>query len=262
MAQTQRKPYSGAYRTDIEDEVVTPTDSPASHDSTTGSEDPAESPEDRSWKKRYSDSRSYQNTLTDRIRSLETQLQAAQKQEIKIPSSKEELGAFAQKYPDVYRHIRSIAMTELLQERENIVQETKVVTENLEKIQKEFGIKKILQAHPDFEELNMSEAFHEWGHAQPKQIQDWLYENDDPALCIKALDLFKAETNFKQKKQPTPRGADTVVKPRSVSEVPTEVNGKKVWKTSEIRKMHPKQYEKYETEIENARVEGRLEVDE
>lgn len=261
MAQTRRL-YQGNYRTN-EDEVDTPTDTPDPSDVNgvnTGSDDPADSPEERSWKKRYGDLRTYQNSLTERIRSLETQLQSAQKQEIKIPSTKEELQAFAQRYPDIYRYMRSIAMSELLQERENIASETKVVKDDLDKVTRELGEKKILQAHPDFGELNMSEGFHEWANAQPRQIQDWLYESADPALCIKAIDLYKAEHNFKQKPKKQ-SGADTAVRPKSAVEFPNE-NNKKIWKASEIRKMHPKLYEKHEDEIMLAREEGRIEIDE
>ena len=261
MAQTQRKLYQGAYKTELEDDVITPTETPTTLDgdnSNTGSEDLTA--EERSWKKRYGDLRSHNNSLTERIKSLENQLLAAQKQEVKIPSSKEELDGFAQKYPDIYRHIRSIAMTELLQERENIAQETKVVKEELEKQQRELGYKKIMQAHPDFEDLNLSETFHEWASAQPSQIQDWLYESSDPSLCIKAIDLYKAEHNFKAQTPPKRNGADSLVKTRTAPELPNAGN-KRVWKASEVIKLHPKQYEKFESEIELAREEGRFEQD-
>ncbi len=262
MAQSQRKLYQGAYRHELEEDVITPADPSITLDGevdNTGTEDLTA--EQRSWKKRYGDLRTHSNSLTERIKNLETQLLAAQKQEVKIPSSKEELGQFAQKYPDIYRHIRSIAMTELLQERESITQETNVVKEELEKQKRELGYRKITQAHPDFEELNLSENFHEWANAQPKQIQDWLYESVDPSLCIKAIDLYKAETNFKAK--PTPRqGADSLVRTKTAPEMPNQTGNKKIWKASEIRKLHPKAYEKFEDDIELARVEGRIEIDE
>lgn len=264
MAQTQRRLYQGAYRTELNEDVVTPTDTPADQDAdagNTGSDDPTETPEDRSWKKRYGDLRTHNNSLTERIRTLETQLQAAQKQEVRIPSTKEELQSFAQKYPDMYRLIRSVAMTELLQERENIAKETASVKEDLDRVTQELGLKRIIQAHPDFEELNMSEEFHEWARHQPKQIQDWLYESSDPTLCIKALDLYKAEHNFKKKpEKKTSAGADAQIRTRTPPEL-TNPDNKRIWKASEIGKMHPKLYEKHEEEIERAREEGRIEFD-
>lgn len=255
----QRKLYNAAYRNDLEEEVTTPPDEPASHDSTTS--DDGLAPEEKTFKKRYSDIRSYNLTLTERIKSLEDQLRSAQKKEIQIPSSKEELDAFAARYPDVFRHIRSIAMSELLQERENIAQETATVRDDLEKIKREKGYAQITSAHPDFDEINLSEKFHEWAQKQPQQIQDWLFESSDPTLCIRGLDLYKSDTNFKQaKKTPAKQaGADTLVNARGAVEMPDE-GSKKIWKGSEIAKLHPKLYEKFENDIEQARSEGRIDM--
>ncbi len=187
-------------------------------------------------------------------------MSAAQKQEIKLPSSRDELVAFAQKYPDVYRNIRTIAMTEILSERENIALETKQVKDDLDKVKRDRGYQKILLAHKDFDELNLSEEFHEWAQLQPKQLQDWLFESSDPDLCIKALDLFKAETGFNKKRGPgRPRGADLAVNSRSTVELVTE-GGKKIWKASEIGGLKAKDYTKFEDEIELAREEGRIDM--
>lgn len=263
----KRTLYQGAYRKDLE-EPVTPAEETTTQDvdaSTTSDADL--SAEELSWKKRYGDLRSFsdqRNTQqTERIKSLEAQLQAAQKQEVRIPSTKEELDSFAKKYPDVFRHIRSIAMTELLQERENLQTETKAVKDNLEQVQRELGYKKILLAHPDFEEINGSEEFQAWADKQPQQIQDWLFSSTDPDLCIKGLDLYKHEMEFlkraKARTKPA-NGADTLVKTRSPAEVPDQMGNKKIWKASEIQKLHPKMYEKFEDEIELARLEGRIDL--
>lgn len=259
---TPRKLYNGLYRTELEQDVTNPSDEPGNRDgdqSTTS--DDGLTPEEKTFKKRYGDARTHINTLTERIKSLETQVALANKKELQLPSSKEEIEVFAKQYPDVFRHIRSIAMTELLQERENIATETNVVKDDLEKLKRDKGYIMIMKAHPDFEELNASESFHEWAALQPKQIQDWLFETPDPELCIKALDLFKAETNFKQKRGPgRPRNADTLVDTRSSSINLTDDSGKKIWKASEIGKLTPRQYEKAEEEIEQAREEGRIDM--
>lgn len=257
--QTPRRLYNADYRLHLDD-PDTPADEPVianANGDNTSEEDPV-TPEEKTWKKRYGDLRSHTHTLTERINSLEAQLQAAQKKEIKIPSTEDELNAFATKYPDVYRHIRSIAMAEILSEKENLELETKQVKENLSKTQRELGLARILKAHPDFHELNMSEEFHEWANAQPKQIQDWLFESDDPQLCIKAIDFYKSETNYaKKKKAPEkrPSGADLHVPTKGTVDLGD--GQKRIWKDSEVRKMHPREYEKYEDEIDQARREGR-----
>lgn len=260
METTKRGLYQAEYRTKLEDEdstTSTPEPSDSSADDGNTSEENLSS-EEKVWKKRYADLRSYNTTLTDRVRALETQLQAAQKKEIKIPSSKEELDDFARKYPDVFRHIRSIAMAELLSERENIELETKRVKEDLAKTRRELGLAKILKAHPDFNEINLDDRFHAWLQLQPKQVQDWAYEADDPDLCIKVLDFYKLE-NPKAKSKTMNSGADKIVNTRG--SVDTASNAKKTWKDSEVRTMHPKVFEQFEEEIDNARREGRYEYD-
>lgn len=252
----KRNLYQNAYRQTLEEDVATQTNEPVND--TTSETDPT-SPEEKSWKKRYSDLRSFNSNLTDRVKLLENQLEQVQRKEIKIPSTPEELEGFSRQFPDVYRHIKSIAMGEVLQQKEDITKQIEVEKEKLEKIERESGFKKILQVHPDFEDLNMSEQFHEWAAQQPKQIQDWLFESTDPTLCIKALDLYKAEHNFKkQKTERKPSGADSQVRTRTTPEIPSDGN-KKIWKESDIGRLKPRDYEKVESEIELARAEGRIE---
>lgn len=258
-----RQLYQGQYRTELENET-TQTDESTNLDgetSITSTPDPALTPEENSWKHRYADLRRHDNSKTERIRLLERQLQDAQKQEgFKLPSTEQELVAFEQRYPDVFRHIVSIARKQLLSERDSISQETRRTEEELEKVKMELGLKRILQVHPDFEELNLSEDFHIWARKQPEQIQDWLFRNSNPELCIKALDLFKVETNHKVAPKPrTNRGADNLVQSRS-SVALADDSGKKLWKASEIHRLHPSQFEKYESEIEAARREGRIDL--
>ncbi len=260
--QTQpRKLYNGGYRAELEDDIADHSEEPGNPDgdNSNTSEDGPKTPEEGTWKKRYGDLRSHVNVLTEQVKSLTSQLTAAQKKEIQIPSSKEELTAFAAKYPDVFRHIRSIAMTELLQERENIAIETNVVKEDLDKLKIERGYAMVIKAHPDFEELKLSQEFHQWAQLQPEQIKDWLFATLDPTLCIKAIDLYKAEQGFKQKTNKRQPSADTLVNSRSAVELPGQ-DSKRIWKASEIATMRPKLYEKFEDEIELARMEGRIDL--
>lgn len=249
---SKRKLYQGAYRADLE----TPIEEPEEN---TSSQDPEpKTAEENVWKKRYGDLRTHQNHLTEEVKSLKLQLIAAQKKEIQIPSSKEEIDAFSQRYPDVFRHIRSIAMQEILSQKKDLELETQVVQENLEKLTREAAKKKILNAHPDFDDLNASEEFHDWAKGQSKAIQNMLYESPDPDDCIAAIDLYKAHKKPVQTK-PRSNGADTLVKTRTPVET-ADNSGKRIWKASEIGTMHPKQFEKLEAEIERAREEGRIDM--
>lgn len=259
-----RQLYQGLYRNELEDDITQSDDSTVVNADNSTTSDDGLSPEEITFKQRYGALRSHSLSQNERIKSLESQLSAAQKQEIKFPSTQAELQHFAQQYPDVFRHIRSIAMTELLTERENISLETKQVKDDLETVKRERGMQKILSAHPDFEALGALPEFKEWIAVQPAQIQDWLFETPDPDLCIKAIDLFKVETGFKAKRgpgRPPKQGADVAVTTRGNNniELVTE-GGKKIWKASEIGKLAASQFIKLESEIENARAEGRIDM--
>lgn len=251
-----KKPYSRAYEDD--DEVTTSPTEPIDDDTS----EVDLTPEELKWKKRYGDLRTFNNTLTKRISSLEAQLDAAKKKDFQIPKNEEEMHEFSRQYPEVYRHIRTIAIGELLSEKENLENESKAIKEDLEVLKRERALIRIKTAHPDFDILNTQKEFHDWVKLQPKQIQDWLFESDDPALCIKALDLYKSETDFKklfEQKKKRPSGADLEVKTKNTSpQLNTDSSGAKLWKASEIQRMHPKQFEKFEAEIELAREEGRI----
>lgn len=252
---TERKLYQGDYK-----RLDTQEDTPDTQDAEgndTVSTDPTLTPEEETYKKRYGDLRSHQEKQNQRIKELESQLRASQRQEVRIPSSPDELEDFSRRYPDLYRHIRSVAMTELLDQKEDIKRETDELRGKLEATERELGLKLILKAHPDFEAVNASEEFQAWARIQPDQIRDWLFESSDPVLCIKGLDLFKAEHNHKQKTRKREPGADSQIKTRTV---PEPSNGEKpTWKESDIRKLKPKEFEKLEAEIEAARREGRIE---
>lgn len=255
MANTQRAVYQGAHRQTLEDPDNSVVDPNLDAD---GNPKTSDNSEDLGWRKRYGDARTHINSLTERVKELESQNRQLSQKEVKLPSSVEEINAFAQKYPDIYRHIRSIAMNELLQERENLASATEEAKEKLEKMERELGYKKVLTAHPDFEELTTTSEFQEWANVQPSQIQEWLFESTDPELCIKAVDLYKAEAGFKKKvAQKKSKGADEAIRSRTPIETP-DMDNKRIWKMSDIEHLHPKLYEKYEQEIELARQEGRI----
>lgn len=246
----KRKPYQGEYRQQLEEPIETPI-----------IEEPVIAPEEVTWKTRYGDLRRHQSQLTEENKTLKTQLQAAQKKEIQIPSTKEELEGFAQRYPDVMRHIRSIALQEFLGQKQDLELETNKVREELQSLTREASEKKIRAVHPDFDEIIATEDFHNWAQTQSKTIQNMLFDSDDPQDCIDGINIFKAVRPTKPI-EPKPRstGADTLVRNRTPQDQLRDDDGQRVWKASEIGKMHPTLYERHEQEIEQARREGRIDM--
>ncbi len=255
------KLYQGQYRNEEDDD--TQLNEPVGTDDTSNTDpDNSLSVEEKTWKKRYGDLKSFNdkklNELTKQVQGLQTQLQSANKE--KMPSTPEEIDHFFRTYPDIGRHFRTIAMQEVLKNKQEIEQETQLTRQELNELKREKAEEIIRKAHKDFEELKFSTDFGEWAQGQSNTVRSMLFESDDPQDCITAIDLYKSQ--LKKKTGPKPRNeAATLVNTRTSVEVPDSIDGKKIWKTSELRKLKPMQYEKYEAEIEAARREGRLVID-
>ena len=84
-----------------------------------------------------------------------------------------------------------------------------------------------------------------------------MYDNDTNAkLAARAIDLYKVDSGTSKKKADNTLEASKSVTSTSKKEV--DVSNKKIWKLSEISKMKPNQFTKFEKEIDLARKEGRI----
>ena len=116
------------------------------------------------------------------------------------------------------------------------------------------------ERHPDFEDIRGDEDFHAWAEEQPEQIQDWIYKNpDNVALASKAIDLYKLETGKAQSKQ-QPRKQSRASAADMVSTKTTNVDAgqPKIWTEREIGSMSLDQFDRFEEDIKQAMVEGRV----
>ena len=130
-------------------------------------------------------------------------------------------------------------------------------------IQRKEAESSIKSRHPDFEDIRGDDKFHSWAGDQPEAIQDWIYNNPNNVnLAIKAIDLYKMEngiqtgTKQKTRKSQTPKSSAADM----VSTRTTEINAKepKIWSQREIAKLSMAQFDKYENEIDQAVMEGRI----
>ena len=84
-----------------------------------------------------------------------------------------------------------------------------------------------------------------------------MYENTSNAkLAARAIDLYKVDTGYKKKKTNNSLEASKSVTSTSKREIDT--TNKKTWKISDIARMKPVEFAKYEKDIDLARVEGRI----
>jgi hypothetical protein len=247
--------------TDASEETADPTDQKA----TPIAERPAKA-EDRVFKKRYDDlKKHYDSTINkhkDELKSLRTQLESSTTQFVP-PKSKQELEAWRKEYPDVYDMVETIAMNKATTQTADLETKYKDIQLQQEQIAKEKAEVELLKLHPDFNELRSQDDFHNWAEQQDPTIQGWLYENtSNSKLAARAIDLYKmdrgiSKLNRKEEKDIKKEAAKAISKTKKATD--SDIPKKKVWTTSEISKLKPHQFEKFEKEIDLARLEGRIE---
>jgi len=222
--------------------------------------------EDRAFKKRYDDlKKHYDSTINkhkEEVHSLRTQLESSTKQFV-APKSKEELEAWRKEYPDVYDMVETIAMNKATTQSAELESKFKNLQVQQEQIKKEKAEVELLKIHPDFNEIREKEEFHQWAEKQDPTIQGWLYENTSNAkLAARAIDLYKMDVGQskltkKEEKDVKKEAAKAISKTRKA--VDSDAPKKKIWTTSEISKLKPHEFEKFEKDIDLARLEGRIE---
>jgi hypothetical protein len=219
------------------------------------------------WEKRYKDLQSYSDKrvaeLEKKLSGLaentdETSAEAAS--DISLPNSDEELAKFKEDYPDIYQVVERLADRLADSKTVELQQQLEQLQGKSSDLSKQNALATIKEAHPDFNDIIASDDFKAWSLEQPAQVKEWIYNNPDNAsLAIKALNLYKLETNKTSTSTPKPKpdtsGADAV---KANSQPVTAESGKKLWSVKEISKMRPDEFDKYQDEINRAYAEGRI----
>jgi hypothetical protein len=222
--------------------------------------------EDRVFKKRYDDlKKHYDSTIQkhkDELQSLRTQLESSTTQFVP-PKSKEELEAWRKEYPDVYDMVETIAINKATTQTADLENKYKNLQLQQEQIAKEKAEVELLKLHPDFNDIRANDDFHTWAEQQDPTIQGWLYENtSNSKLAARAIDLYKMDRGLskltkKEEKDVKKEAAKAISKTKKATD--SDIPKKKVWTASEISKLKPHEFEKFEKEIDLARLEGRIE---
>jgi len=222
--------------------------------------------EDRVFKKRYDDlKKHYDSTIQkhkDELQSLRTQLESTATQFVP-PKSKEELEAWRKEYPDVYDMVETIAMDKATTRTADLENKYKNLQLQQEQIAKEKAEVELLKLHPDFNDIRTKDDFHEWAEQQDPTIQSWLYENtSNSKLAARAIDLYKVDRGLskltkKEEKDVKKEAAKAISKTKKA--IDSDIPKKKIWTTTEISRLKPHEFDKFEKEIDLARLEGRIE---
>ena len=227
--------------------------------------DKAEPYKRTNWKKRYDDMKKHYDISLNEFRDKEQELRdevASNRPQYKAPKSPEELKQFESDYPDMFAvvetiaHMQSESKAKVLEERISKLQEreTELVRQSAEE--------RLMERHPDFQEIKNSDDFHVWAKEQPSDIQKWVYENvSDANLASRALDLFKKDMGMESSNtksssdKPTKGSAADMVSTKTTS---VDVSQEKIWSEKEIAAMSMAEYDKYESAISEAWQEGRI----
>ena len=215
------------------------------------------------YKKRYDDLKKHYDNKLNEFKSREQELieeAANSRPTYKAPKSPEDLEQFKNEYPDVYdvvetvAHMQSESKAKVLEERLSKLQER----EN--QLIRDSAEKRLIERHPDFEDIRNSDDFHEWAKEQHASIQAWVYDNNNDAdLASRALDLFKKDIGMdipktkSSSKKPTRQSAADMVSTKTQS---IEPNQQKVWSLKEIEAMSVQEFDKHESEISDAMQNG------
>lgn len=216
------------------------------------------SPEEATYKKRYSDLRRHLQQKEDEYKRKIEELKKQAPQQ--MPKTKEEVQEWVEKYPDLAAILKTLMREEIgtaVPKDDSALQKLKELETKLEMAE---ARKILMKLHPDFDEIRNDDKFHQWAKDQPQMIQDALYKSLDPYACARAVDLYKVDAGITKK---APKSQDNRSAASSVSQGrPAQVSGENiVWSESRVAKLSSREFEKYEEEIDEAIRKGKFEYD-
>jgi len=219
--------------------------------------------EERSFKKRYGDLRRHQqeqkSDFEEQIKSLKGELKSTSTGDMELPSTEEEIADWASKYPQVANIMQTMALKAAKDQNETLSSRMKEIDDLQLSANKGKAEAKLLQIHPDFEEIREQDEFHDWVDAQPKWVQDSLYHNEaDATSAARAIDLYKLDAGITKKnkaKKGNSRGAAQEVSSRGGSS-PTEGSGEQQFLESDVAAMTINIYEENQDAIAKAMRSG------
>ena len=215
------------------------------------------------YKKRYDDLKKHYDSKLNEFKSREQELlekAAENRPNYVAPKSPEELEKFREEYPDVYEVVETVSHLQSEEKSKDLREKLEKLQEREKELVRKDAEKRLMDKHPDFEDIRNSDDFHGWAKEQPKSIQDWVYNNaDDADLASRALDLFKKDIGMdvpkKSNSKQSKKSAADMVSTKTTSVEPKQ---EKVWTEREIAKMSMAEFDKHEAEISEAMQQGRI----
>lgn len=272
--------YRGKYRDEVyqEDEELEASDDnqeadPAPQEAATQENDsfvPQKETKDadHDYKKRYDDLKKHYDSKVNEFKEEIANLRTAMNDRavemprgVTPPRTQEELDEFKEKYPDVFDVVQTVASMQTESQVAKLRDEIGTIKEREKNLEKQKAYEELLRLHPDFDEIKTTDEFLNWLQEQPATLSDGIYNNNtDARWAARVVDLYKADSGLnKPKKSKRQESAADAVTKTAAREVSTDPNaGKRIFKASQIAKLKPWEFEKLESEIDQARAEGRI----
>lgn len=222
---------------------------------------PAHENEDLTWKDRYGNLRSYStkkfNELEKRINDLTTALNQAQTQ-TNLPKTKEEVEAWARKYPEPYAFVKSIIGLDLQNVTSDVTTRFQELEAREQRTSKREAELELSKRHPDFfGKIDQDPAFVAWLDTKSQRIQDAMYNDNDPIAASEVINLFKLETGYGKRGRKPNQDAAFEVPNKYIPQV-NNGSGEYDFTESQIDAMDAREYDANEDAIDKARKAGRI----
>lgn len=203
-------------------------------------------PEDESFKKRYADLRRHSQKQADQLRELEDKIKTLEKTKsvAGLPSA-EEAEQWVKENPKAAAIIFALADKTTLAQKEDLA----TIKDKLHRSEQEAAIRK---AHPDFEDIVDTDAFHDWADKQPQSVQKLIFSTSADDV-IWAVSQYKSLVLTKPV-DPKKEAAKAVSTKTSSADPKTESKGR--FTESAVRAMSLSEYEKNEAAIMQAQRDG------
>lgn len=226
------------------------------------------SPEDKSFKKRYGDLRRHTQKkeleLQKQIDELSAQLKQTTTQQLRMPTSEEELEQWTKDFPDVAKIVETIAMKKASEMSKALEERIKRLDEKDADVSRQKAEAELMRIHPDFDKIRETSEFHDWVEVQPKWVQQALYENESDAVsAARAIDLYKADMGLTTKKA-TKRDSDKEAAKsvsRTSKSAPDSDNEQGLVYESQVERMSAQEYERNQDAIIAAIKSGKFVYD-
>ena len=230
-------------------------------------------PEEKTFKKRYSDLRKYNqeqvNNLKQEKDKLAKELKDAQKATYNPGKSPEEIQAFREENPEAFDILSGVAGDQVnskMEELESIKSELEAERNQLQHDRAEAIIS---SKHPDWGDIKESGDFHDWAEKQSKLVQEGIYDNaSDGATASQIVSLYKMEKGLPTSNKDTGKrrklkeDASKLASNSSRSGSVPDPASKRTYTNSEIDRMSLSEFEEFEDDIMLAKQEGRIILDE